>query len=321
MMRKAKTQKVGILETFGLRPFFSALKDCRLAVGGNPYLLRVRFGLSSVRIFKPGISLPTWMGVTRPDRQIPLYNFFNRVPAPRDQGYSVRVTFARDFRGGRWTYDGHHGTDFAIPVGTPVTAAAPGRVLRVVNHMDHGGLKVCIDHGEGLITVSNHLARALVEEGDCVSRGQVVGLAGASGLEFILFFPWVAPHLHFDVFLNGRCVDPFAREDSDETPLWRGGNEPTPHSGAPENGFTPTAWNEKGIEQGIQACRDPGEQARLRTIEDPDLRSIELLLLQNFRSPLFTAFPSVYEKDFERRPHLDLPFRAQDFEGVAFPNS
>ena len=43
---------------------------------------------------------------------------------------------------------------------------------------------------------------------DCArSRGGVIGLSGASGIEFILFFPWVAPHLHLNVWLNGEPIE------------------------------------------------------------------------------------------------------------------
>ena len=83
----------------------------------------------------------------------------------------MRVTQVRDFRGGTLTYDSHNGTDFAVPVGTEVLAAAPGRVFRVSNEFHRGGLKVFIDHGAGLITTSNHLARSLVRPGDVVRVG------------------------------------------------------------------------------------------------------------------------------------------------------
>jgi hypothetical protein len=51
----------------------------------------------------------------------------------------------RDFRGGTLTYDSHNGTDFAVPPGTIVVAAAPGRVLRASSEFNRGGLKVFVD--------------------------------------------------------------------------------------------------------------------------------------------------------------------------------
>ena len=65
-----------------------------------PYQPPAQWGLSSRKIFKLHISVPTWLGCRRADRRVPIYNFVNRVSAPRDSGYSTRVTFARDFRGG-----------------------------------------------------------------------------------------------------------------------------------------------------------------------------------------------------------------------------
>jgi murein DD-endopeptidase len=312
-------KRIGVLEAFGLRPLGSALRESRQAVGGSRYIPRTQFGLSSLRIFKPRISIPTWLGVRRRDRQVPIYNLFNRVPAPRNEGYSVRLTYARDFLGGQWTYDGHLGTDFAVPVGTPVVATAPGRVMKVVRFLDHGGLKVCIDHGAGLFTTSDHLARTLVHEGERVIRGQTIGLSGASGLEFVLFFPWVAPHLHFNVWLNGKPVDPFAVQEAAEVPLWRTGNSPVPRAGKSDDAFDPASWDEDAIEDGTKACLDPMERERLSNIPDPDRRAVELLVLQNFRSPLFRAYPCIYKSPFGRQPLLDLPFRQTDFVGMALP--
>lgn len=311
---------VTLRETFGLDPLRPALADARRAIAGSPHVPPSRWGLSSLRIFKPGITFPTWLRRRRPDGKVPIYNFVNRVPQPQDEGYSVRCTYARDFRGGRFTYDGHLGTDFACPVGTPVVAAAPGVVLRVCNELDRGGLKVCIDHGDGLFTTSNHLSRALVEPGARVRRGDTVGLSGASGLELVLFFPWVAPHLHYNVFLNGRPVDPFARED--ETSLWRHRNDPVPFDGTepPEDAdFTPSPWDEAGVNAAVAACRDPDLRARMAALP-LDRRAADVLVNRLYRPTLFEAFPPLHAETFRARPRLDLPFRAEDYTGAAFPD-
>jgi len=311
---------VDILSVFGLRPFGKAMRDLRRALVGNPYLPPNQFGISSLKILKPQISLPTWLGRTRSDRRTPIYNFFNRVPAPKTEGYSVKVTFARDFMGGDWTYDGHLGTDFAVPVGTTVVAAAPGRVLRVENDMDHGGLKVCIDHGEGLFTTSNHLSRALVAVGDVVSRGHAIALSGASGIEFVLFFPWVSPHLHFNVWLDGEPIDPYALEH--EESLWRHRNDPVPHDlhdARANDSFRETMWDVDGVRDAIDACRDPEVRRRLHAIDDLARRACEVLLLRNYRQALFTAFPALAPGKHPRTPTLDLPFLSRDFVGAAFP--
>jgi len=272
-----------------------------------------RFGLSSLSIFKPGISIPTWLGRTRSDGRVPIYNFFNRAPAPRNAGYSVRVTHARDYRGGRRTYDGHLGTDFAVPVGTPVVAGAPGVVLRVGSDLDRGGLKVCIDHGEGLFTTSNHLSKACVAAGERVARGAVIGLSGASGIEFAAFFPWLSPHLHYNVWLDGDPVDPFALPG--EESIWRRRNDPSPNPGGSDRRFAPTEWDASRIDAAIGGCRDASARRALLAIEDVGRRAAELMLLRNYRPIRFDSFPPLYRSRHRRTPHLDLPFR--DFVGVS----
>jgi murein DD-endopeptidase len=253
---------------------------------------------------------------------VPLYNYFNRVPQPKDEGYSVRVTYARDYRGGRFTYDGHLGTDFAVPVGTDVVAGAPGVVTRVQNELDRGGLKVCVDHGRGMLSTSNHLSRSLVRVGQTLLRGEVLGLSGASGVEFLLFFPWVAPHLHYNLWLNSEPVDPFARPG--EVSLWREGDDPRPalprerEAGwGGEQRPIPSPWSEEGVAQSIAACGDPELRARMEAIEWLPARGTEVVVQRNYRPPLFSSFPEVYARRFPREARFDLPFRHEDFVGVA----
>jgi len=309
---------IGIAETFGLSPAKDALADVRRVFRGSPHVPKTQWDVTSARIFKPSISIPTWLRRTRADGLVPVYNFFNRVPQPKDEGYSVRVTYARDFRGGRWTYDGHLGTDFACPVGTPIVAAAPGVVLRVACELDRGGLKVCVDHGEGLFTTHNHLARALVKVGDRVARGQVVGLSGASGAEFVLCFPWVAPHLHYNVWLNGEPMDPFAV--AGEASLWRRRNDPEPARDTGDDRFAPTAWDASAVDAAIDACLDPPVREAMRALPTVDRRAAEVLVLRNYRPTLFSDAPALHRERFARAPRLDLPFRAADFRGAWLPH-
>jgi len=319
MVEERVRVRVGWLESLGLRPLGPALAQARKAVLGNDAVPPTSWDTSSLRIFKPAISLPTWLGRRRSDGLAPVYNFFNREQPPKDAAYSVRVSFCRDFQGGQWTYDGHVGTDFAVPVGTPVVAPAPGRVLRVASELDHGGLKVCIDHGRTLFTTSSHLSRAWVGEGDHVSRGQALGLSGASGIEFVLFFPWVAPHLHLNVWLGGEPVDPFAREG--EVPMWRGGNDPRPFEGepAPDAGFEPSEWDPRGVEDAIDACRDREVRERARSFPSLERRAAEILFHRNLSSAAFDAFPPLYAEPAERSPCLDLPFHPEAFRGAWLP--
>lgn len=94
----------------------------------------------------------------------------------------------------------HSGIDIAAPVGTPVVAPAPGVVVEVGDYF-FNGRTVFIDHGQGLVSMYNHLHRVHVTPGTPVKRGQRIGEIGASGRV-------TGPHLHWTVSLNNARVDP-----------------------------------------------------------------------------------------------------------------
>lgn len=94
----------------------------------------------------------------------------------------------------------HTGLDFAAPTGTPIRAAAGGRVLEADRDGAYG-LALQIDHGNGLVTRYGHTSQILVKPGDVVRRGQEVALVGSTGRS-------TGPHLHFEVLLGGVPQDP-----------------------------------------------------------------------------------------------------------------
>ncbi|MBA2663691.1 MAG: M23 family metallopeptidase [Bradymonadaceae bacterium] len=308
-------EAMGLGEIFGLLPLRKRLGEVAMVLRGDPYTPSSRFGVSSLAILQPKLSIRTWLGLTRADKRIPLYNLFNHTQTPPEDGWSVRVTQVRDFRGKKRTYDSHNGTDFAIPVGTIVVAPAAGEVLRVCSEFHRGGLKVLIDHGSGVITTSNHLGRALVEAGQRVERAQPIALAGASGVDMVAGFPWTVPHVHFNVWLNGEPVDPFAR--AGEVALWRAGNDPLPDHGAgDEEAFEPAAWDAQAVAEAIASCFDPQLRAELGAVEDPAQRAADVLFHLNYFPTRFAKRPGLYLKLHERKGILDIPFRASDFVGV-----
>ena len=94
----------------------------------------------------------------------------------------------------------HGGLDVAVGTGTPLRAAAAGRVIATDDYF-YSGKSVWVDHGQGFITLYIHMSRIDVKAGDSVERGATLGLSGATGRV-------TGPHLHWAVLLNGVYVDP-----------------------------------------------------------------------------------------------------------------
>lgn len=94
----------------------------------------------------------------------------------------------------------HSGIDIAGPVGTPVTAPFAGIVANTGEYF-FNGRTIFIDHGQGLISMFNHLSRITVKNGARVAAGEKIGEIGMSGRV-------TGPHLHWTVSLNNSRVDP-----------------------------------------------------------------------------------------------------------------
>ena len=96
----------------------------------------------------------------------------------------------------------HKGVDLAAASGTPIVAAADGRIVAAGWHGGYGR-QVAIAHGGGIQTSYSHMSRIGVASGEAVRRGQVIGYVGSSGLS-------TGPHLHYEVYKNGRPVNPMS---------------------------------------------------------------------------------------------------------------
>lgn len=94
----------------------------------------------------------------------------------------------------------HQGVDFSSKIGSDVHTVAAGVVTWSAQRSGYG-LMVEINHGNGYITRYGHADQLLVEVGEIVKKGQTVALVGNTGRS-------TGPHVHFEVFKNGRVVDP-----------------------------------------------------------------------------------------------------------------
>lgn len=95
----------------------------------------------------------------------------------------------------------HYGVDIAAPTGTPVKAPAPGIVTLVHQDMFYTGGTVNLDHGHGVTSLFIHLSKILVEEGDRVEKGMLIGKVGATGRA-------TGPHLHWGMNWFRTRLDP-----------------------------------------------------------------------------------------------------------------
>lgn len=95
----------------------------------------------------------------------------------------------------------HWGMDFSAPTGTEIFATGDGQVVEVKKKYNGYGHHIKIQHGFGYETLYAHMSKILVKRGQRVSRGEVIGLVGSTGTS-------VAPHLHYEVFKEGKRVNP-----------------------------------------------------------------------------------------------------------------
>ena len=123
------------------------------------------------------------------------------------------------------------GPDVAARRGTQITAPAPGRVSFVGRKFGFG-LVVEIEHGSGVVTRYAHCGTALVSVGARVQRGVPIATVGTSGLS-------TGPHLHYEVLVNGRQVDPLRYKILQPAADSTAPIAPSPMAGPPATPGTP----------------------------------------------------------------------------------
>ena len=104
----------------------------------------------------------------------------------------------------------HEGIDVAAPMGAPIIAPASGVVMRVAYENGYGNT-LEIDHGNGIVTRYAHCSRIDVKGGQRVTRGQTIAAVGSTGLA-------TGPHLHYEIHINGKVVNPLTYVLSDAIP-------------------------------------------------------------------------------------------------------
>ncbi|TAG74650.1 MAG: M23 family peptidase [Burkholderiales bacterium] len=124
--------------------------------------------------------------------------FLPTLPPVENINYTSNFGYRIDPFTGHQSF--HEGVDFAAETGTPINAAASGKVIYAETHAAYGKT-VDVDHGNGLVTRYAHASELLVKEGDLVVRGQRIAKVGSTGRS-------TGPHLHFEVRLNGAPQNP-----------------------------------------------------------------------------------------------------------------
>ncbi len=105
----------------------------------------------------------------------------------------------------------HTGIDFAAPIGTPIYATADGKIEEVSVKFSGYGKMIVIDHGFGYKTRYAHMHDFAVRSGQNVKRGELIGYVGDTGIS-------TAPHLHYEVMMNGVLINPVHYFFNDLTP-------------------------------------------------------------------------------------------------------
>ena len=163
--------------------------------------------VESTNISRTVLEEPTDQLVTRGTRETPVSGTISVSAAAIDEtsptgyyqwpvgGGGGRVTY------GWYGYYGHTGVDIVAPTGTATYAADSG-VVELVQYLNYGyGYQILINHGNGKKTRYAHHSEILVRPGDQVTQGQQIGRVGSTGMSS-------APHLHFEVIINGAPVNP-----------------------------------------------------------------------------------------------------------------
>jgi len=191
---QARTLKAeAAIRQFGLNPAVLA-RQARNAQGGlyEPFFGKSKKDVRDPRFLKLAVALSLMDAMERALAAIP-----TAMPAA-----SMMLSSGFGYRSDPFTGGGamHAGLDFKGPVGTPILAAAEGKVVLAGFHGGYGNM-IEIRHANGLVTRYAHLSGLNVRSGQMVERGVQIGRMGSTGRS-------TGSHLHFEVRQNGQAINP-----------------------------------------------------------------------------------------------------------------
>jgi len=191
---QARTLKAeAAIRQFGLNPAVLA-RQARNAQGGlyEPFFGKSKKDVRDPRFLKLAVALSLMDAMERALAAIP-----TAMPAA-----SMMLSSGFGYRSDPFTGGGamHAGLDFKGPVGTPILAAAEGKVVLAGFHGGYGNM-IEIRHANGLVTRYAHLSGFNVRSGQMVERGVQIGRMGSTGRS-------TGSHLHFEVRQNGQAINP-----------------------------------------------------------------------------------------------------------------
>ncbi len=180
------------IRKLGLNPE-TMMRASRMGQGGPlEFLSTKRDGSLDPRFERMGLSLARMEALENSMQGIP------QVLPAAEWSISSGFGYRRDPFTGRGAM--HAGLDFRAGYGSPIHAAAKGRITFVGQKAGYGNV-VEISHGNGLMTRYAHMSAFSARKGQLVSAGDVIGAIGSSGRS-------TGPHLHFEVRINDRAVNP-----------------------------------------------------------------------------------------------------------------
>ncbi len=161
--------------------------------------LAKKYQTTAAQILEDNPSVPVKPGVTFTIRENTVTNTAVSRGTTVSWRWPASGEISSDY-GWREYKEYHHGIDIAIPSGTDIKAARAGKVVKA-GWIGVYGLALLVDHGNGIQTLYGHNQKLLVKAGERVDMGETIAISGNTGRT-------TGPHLHFEIRLNGKTVDP-----------------------------------------------------------------------------------------------------------------